>query len=138
MAVYAQTARLKDTNGIKHTVDSVNRLLDRAVVKKQAGVLQKHYAGDFVFTHGTGQVDSKSSWVKHVLDTAAHFLHREHDSVVVDPHNGLAVVSGTLTVHNQQQNKLSKYGLRYVRVFMYRNRQWQLVSHRTVAEWHFD
>ncbi|MBD0277728.1 MAG: nuclear transport factor 2 family protein [Bacteroidota bacterium] len=127
-----------DTTIVKQQVDSINRLLDRSVVSKHVAVLQKHYAEDFVFTHGTGLVDSKASWMKNVLDTATHYVSREHDSTNVELHNDVAIIIGILTVQRKQQDKISRYGLRYVRVYQLRRTQWQLISHRTTAEWHYD
>jgi ketosteroid isomerase-like protein len=118
---------------VKQKIDSINRLLDHAVVKKDMATLRKHYAEDFVFTHGTGLVDSKSSWLKNVAAGTSKFVSREHDSTVVELHQDIAIISGTLTVRKEDAG----YALRYVRVFANRNKLWQMVSHRTTAEWHF-
>ena len=124
-----------DTATVKHMVDSINRLLDRAVVHKQLDRLQRHYASDFVFTHSTGHVDSKSSWIKSAMDTSVHFISREHDSVYVELHKDIAIVAGTLTVHRRTKAKDTGYALRYIRVFIYRNNRWQLISHISTKEW---
>lgn len=119
----------------KHMVDSINRLLDRAVVHKQLAKLQRHYASDFVFTHSTGHVDSKSSWIKSTMDTSVHFISREHDSVYVELHKDIAIVAGTLTVHRRTKAKDTGYALRYIRVFVYLDSRWQLLSHISTKEW---
>lgn len=119
----------------KQRVDSINRLLDRAVVNKQLDRLQRHYATDFIFTHSTGHVDSKSSWIKSVMDTSVHFISREHDSVYVELHKDIAIVAGTLTVHRRTKAKDTAYALRYIRVFIYRDSRWQLISHISTNEW---
>jgi ketosteroid isomerase-like protein len=123
---------------IRKTVDSINSLLDHSVVAKSAAVLQKHYADDFVFTHGTGLVDSKQSWIKNVLDTSVHFLSRSHDSVNVELHGDIAILNGKLTVHRQGKSDVSKYALKYVRVYVLRKNVWQMISHRTTQEWHLE
>ena len=74
LVIQAQTYRKADTAAQKRSVDSVNRLIDRAVVNKQLSLLQKHYAEDFVFTHGTRLVDSKGSRLKNVQDTRAYII----------------------------------------------------------------
>lgn len=122
---------------VKRGIDSINRLLDQAVVSKNIAVLQRHYGDDFVFTHGTGQVDSKRSWIKNVADTSVHFLSREHDSTVVELHKDIAIISGKLTVQREMPTAKTVYALRYVRVFVQRQKIWQMISHRTTAEWHY-
>ena len=60
ISAYAQTTE------VQKTVDNINRSIDEAVVKKDADKLRQLYADDFVFTHGTGYVEGKSSWIKDV------------------------------------------------------------------------
>ena len=129
-------AQVSKGSATKFFIDSINRIIDRAVVKKQMVLLQKYYAHDFVFTHGTGLVDSKESWLKNVRDTSVHYLSREHDSTVVELHKEVAIISGTLTVKRQRPEGSATYALRYVRVFALRQKQWQMISHRTTLEWH--
>ena len=52
--------KLKDSTTTKITIDSINRLLDRSVVKKDTVVLKKYYSDDFFFKHATGRIDSRS------------------------------------------------------------------------------
>ena len=120
---------------IKREVDSVNRMIDRAVVIKNMLFLEQHYAPDFVFTHGTGLIDSKKSWLKNVADTSVDYLSREHDSTLVELHGDVAILTGTLTIKRQMPAKINTYAVRYVRVFVNRNKLWQMISHRTVLQW---
>jgi hypothetical protein len=131
-----QAQSVRDSAAAKKHLLRLNRLLDQAVVDKNAAFLQKHYAEDFYFKHGTGLIDSKRSWMKNVLDTAAAFHSRSHDSVFVEWHGNVAVLAGTLTVKRRAGTKLRGYGLRYIRVYGYRKKVWQLLSHRTIQEWH--
>ena len=64
-AAHAQP-NLKDSTAVKIYVDGLNRAIDAAVVHKNISFLQQHYAADFHFIHGTGQLDSKSSWIAFV------------------------------------------------------------------------
>lgn len=126
------SAQGRNTTTIKHNIDSINRLLDRAVVAKDKAILEKHYAHDFFFRHGTGALDGKESWMAYVMRSDHQYLFREHDSIEVELHGNLAIVAGTLTVKRQQ----GTYVLRYSRLYAWRKKRWQLVSHRTFAERH--
>ena len=121
----------------KNFVDDLNRRIDRAVVSRDFVLLSQWYSDDFVFTHGTGVVDSKESWLKDLRTRSAKFLSREHDSINVELHNDIAIVTGTLTVRKEADDpKKASYGVRYVRVYAKRKKMWQLISHRTVKEWY--
>jgi len=130
-------AAAQTNEAIKQELISLNQRIDHAVVKKDVDFLRKRYAGDFVFTHGTGVVDTKKSWIEEVQKPQVHFVSREHDSTEVELHNEVAILTGRLLVSRQGENHIYKYGLRYVRVYVLRRKSWQLISHRTVREWHY-
>lgn len=116
----------------------LNQAIDQAVVTKDFTFLNLHYADDFVFTHGTGTIDSKTSWLANLQKQDQIFLSRIHDSVTVEPHANLYIVIGTLTVSRAANPSPKKYGLRYLRVYSFNKKRWQLISHRTTSEWHFN
>ena len=130
-----QRHHIIDSAKISRTLDSINRLLDQAVVQKNAAVLHKHYADDFVFTHGTGMIDNKQSWIRFVTSDKANYQSRLHDSVNVEVHKNAAVVKGKLTVKNITDQKPNAYAIKYYRYYVLRNRTWQLLSHNTYKEW---
>lgn len=127
--LYGQTAE---------ELKSLNTGIDEAVVKKDIKLLEKFYGDSFVFVHGTGQIDSKASWIANVARPQQQFISRTHDSVRVEFHPGLALVTGKLRVKRKDAGKVEPvaYGLVYMRIFAGRKGRWQLVSHRTIREWH--
>ena len=136
-AVSAQSAA-KDS-AIINFIEETNRKIDKAVVAKDMRLLERSYGEDFVFTHGTGLIDSKKSWLEDVRKSKG-FASREHDSIVVELHKDIAIVSGKLIVSRlaPATDGTSKYSLWYVRVFRHRKKNWEMISHRTTSEWHHD
>lgn len=125
-ALYGQSAE---------EVEGFNRAIDAAVVKKDMQLLRDAYSQDFVFTHGTGHVDSRDSWLKNVENEKTHYLSRDHDSTQVEGHGDVAIVTGKLSIARQADSGVARYAIRYVRVFVWRKKRWQMVSHRTVKQW---
>src|SRR6516164_6250955 len=116
-------------------LDALNRFIDHAVVNKDEKALDTLYADDFFFTHGTGHQDNKESWLKGVLDPQTHYISREHDSTIVEPHASIAMIYGKLTIIRKTENGQTKYAIKYVRVFSKNKDRWQMISHRTVQQW---
>lgn len=133
--LFSQTPANKE-QPLSTYLDSLNRFIDQSVVLKNKKALDTLYAEDFAFTHGTGLFDTRASWLKTVMDTATRYISRLHDSVFVEMHTDIGIINGTLRVKAGRDDKLRVYGLRYVRVFALRGNRWQLISHRTVNEWH--
>lgn len=120
---------------IEKELDDLNRKIDQAVVDKNIDFMKKHYADDFVFTHSTGLIDSKESWVKNIEKMGTDkFLSRAHDSTKVEMHGDVAIIFGKLSVERQGKDKISKYALHYVRVFALRNKVWQMICHKSTDE----
>ena len=134
LALVSYGQQSADSTTTKRLVDSINRLLDRSVVKKDTAVLQKYYADDFFFKHATGRIDSRASWIKSVQQSKNLYASREHDSIVVELHDKVAIVSGILSVRFPPQTRKA-YALRYLRVFLLKDDRWQLISHHSTAEW---
>ena len=136
-AFFSIHALAQENEHIEKQVDEINQLIDNAVVAKDIEKLKKYYADDFVFTHGTGLVDSKESWIKNIQRMGeAKFISREHDSTTVEIHGDVAIIFGKLSVAREDKQGLRRYYLHYVRVFALRNKQWQMISHKTTKEWH--
>ena len=106
--------------------------IEQAVVATNVSFLKKAYASDFRFKHGTGNVDSKESWIKSVEKNKGNFLSRNIDSVEVEIHGDIGITNGTLTVTRPDRS----YTLQYVRVYRKKAKQWELFMHRTVHEVH--
>src|SRR5688572_25831888 len=92
----------QSTEETSKQIDDLNRTIDQAVVKLDLATLEKHYGDDFVFTHGTGHVDSKHTWLKSVQH--GQFISREHDSTKVELHDDIAIVSGKLSVERKAKH----------------------------------
>ncbi len=82
--------------------EAVLRALERAqadaVVEMDFDVLEKIYADDFIFTHGTGEVHDKTQWFE-ALSNGRDYLSREHEMIEVELHGELGIVYGVLRVH---------------------------------------
>lgn len=128
---FTTEAQHMDSSAVRHTIDSINRLIDQSVVQKDLAILKKHYADDFYFRHGSGKIDSKKSWLDNVMNISKGYISRMHDSVTVELHKDIAIVSGTLVIERLPVGKRSKY----IRVFVRRKKVWQLLSHNTIYEW---
>ena len=105
--------------------------------RRISNFFEQHYGEDFVFTHATGLVDSKKSWIESIKKNKG-YAAREHDSTIVELHKDLAIIEGKLTVTRLEPAKdgTIKYSLRYVRVFALRKKNWEMISHRSTSEWH--
>jgi ketosteroid isomerase-like protein len=137
MAFCSSAAVFSQPAVFTRAVLETNEQIDRAVVAKDINTLSKLYAKDFVFTHGTGVVDSKETWIRTVERNNTRFVSRTHDSTSVELHGDIAIVPGRLDIVRMDDGHEVRYSLWYIRIFRLRGKQWELISHRTTKEWHY-
>jgi hypothetical protein len=113
---------------------SLNQQIDKYVIEKNTTALDTMYAEDFVFSHGSGLIEGKQGWLK--TAASGNYMLRQHDSVKVEMHPGLAILRGNLLVHRMDADKPVRYHLKYIRVYAFRNKRWQMISHITTWERH--
>jgi len=114
---------------------SINAKIEEAAVKKNTDVLEKYIADDFVFIHGTGFVDNKSSWIKSVANPSSKFISRVQDSTTVELHDDVALVTGKVEITRMDKDTSVGYGILYIRVYRKKKDVWQIISHRTTKMW---
>lgn len=131
--VYLVTAQMTTVTDSSFII-SLNQQIDNLVIQQNTAALDSMYASDFVFSHGSGKIEGKQGWFISVAK--GNFLTRQHDSVSVELHEGLAIVRGKLSVRKKNSMMIANYHLKYVRVYANRQKRWQLISHITTAEFH--
>lgn len=133
LCLCAQSQKIKDVATLKIRLDSLNRSIDRAVVKKDTVALKRLCADDFYFSHAAGRVHNKASWLRSVGSPDNTTASQEHDSVEVELHGNVAIMEGTLTVRFPL-NFRPAYTVWYIRVYALRGKEWQLLSHKSLEE----
>lgn len=107
--------------------------IEAAVVAADISFLQKAYANDFRFKHGTGHIDSKTSWLKDVEKNNGKFVSRNVVKAEAELHGDIGITQGTITVNRTERT----YTIHYVRVYRKVSDTWELFMHRTVQEENF-
>ena len=111
-------------------IKELEQRIEDAVVKADLKFLKSAYADDFRFTHGDGEIQNKTEWLKLVAKREAK--SRKISTSEVELHGNIAITVGRLDVVWKGETEDDKYVLKYVRVYEKRKGKWVLLSHRTV------
>ena len=122
----------KTTGSDSNYLLALNQQIDNYVVEKNLTALDTLYAEDFVFSHGTGLIEGKASWLAQVA--RGNYPFRKHDSEMAEMHGDVSIIRGKLYIQRIDKDKKVNYTLQYVRVFAKRNKRWQIISHITTYE----
>lgn len=104
--------------------------IENAVAKGDIDFLEKAYAENFVFTHGSGDAQNKEQWLNDVRKAAAEgtYISRVVNTQNVTLGKDIAIIKGKTTV--SRKNK-TPYWIRYTRIYKKDTGDWQLLSHLT-------
>jgi len=131
ISIYSGACAQRDNEALL----SINAQIEEAAVKKNTDLLEKYIADDFVFIHGTGFIDNKSSWIKSVANPSSKFSSRVQDSTTVELHDDVALVTGKVEITRLDKDISVGYGILYIRVYRKKKDEWQIISHRTTKMW---
>ena len=107
----------------------------QAVVDLDFETMDRVYADDFVFSHSTGEVQTKGQWLDVLRTTESPYTSRVVDDIEVEMHGDIALTSGRLTIKRDTEDpRFREFRIRYIRVYAFRDERWQMLSHRSISE----
>ena len=113
----------------------LERKLAAAVLALDFDTLDDIYAEDFVFTHITGDVDTKATWIECLRTGGCSNTARSVDQIEVETHGSVAITSGRIHAKSESNDpRWHEYSIWYVRVYEIQDGRWRLLSHRSIRE----
>ena len=92
------------------------------------------YSDSFIFSHSTGDVETKSEWLT-TLRKGDPFTSRRVDQIEVELHDDVAVTQGRIhAISDSNDPRWREYSIWYIRVYAREEGRWQLLSHRSTRE----
>lgn len=106
-----------------------------AVLSADLEFLDGVYADDFRFSHSTGDVDTKSSWIELLRENPGYYTERRVDRIDVEMHGNVALTAGRIHSRTTSTDpRWQEYSIWYIRFYEKQDGQWRLLSHRSIRE----
>jgi uncharacterized protein (TIGR02246 family) len=98
-----------------------------AVIKADVATLDKLYTDDLTYTHSSGRVDTKASYIDSLKTGAAKYASIEREEVKVRFYGNAAIVTcrSVIKVNN---NTIPS---RYIHVYVKQKGAWRMAAHQT-------
>lgn len=109
------------------TLADLDKRVDELAAAGDLAALGALVAPDFIYTHSTGQSQTRDEWFAGCTANAGKFK-RVVSGVEVEVHGDVAVTRGNLDIVRDDGPVL----MRYVRVHRMQGGNWQAISNRTV------
>jgi hypothetical protein len=99
-----------------------------AMIRADAGALDKLLASELSYTHSNAQLQDKTAFIADIKSGAIKYLTIEPSDQTVHVFGTTAVVTGGAAVHVLQNGNDLSIKIRYTTVQLNRNGAWQLVA----------
>ena len=99
-----------------------------AMVKADAGALDRLLAPELSYTHSNAQVQDKGGFIGDIRSKAIRYLSIEPNDIHVVVFGTTAVVTGGAAVHVIQNGNDLTIKIRYTNVHLNRRGEWQMVA----------
>jgi ketosteroid isomerase-like protein len=113
---------------IAQQVRAVERQRVQALTTNDLAALERLLADDLTYTHSTGAVDSKTTFLASLRSGDAKYETMEHDDLRVRTYGETAVLTGRTRVKVKSRGEDLSLQLRFTLVYAKRAGRWQMVA----------
>ena len=129
LTVLAKTTQTSRDGSVEQTIRQLENENREATLKNDASVFERLLADDWLNTNANGTVTTKAQLMSLVKSGTFKISSLEYDDVRVRAYQDAAVVTGRSTSTRMgQDNKLITGQVRFTRVYIKRDKGWQVVS----------
>ena len=109
-------------------VSAVEKQRFDAQVSKDVAVLERVLADDLIYTHSSGNTDTKQSYIQSIRDGKSNYGSIDVQEQNVRIYGNSAVVNGVCLIKMTSNNTTTDLKLRYTDVYVKKGSQWQMVA----------
>jgi len=129
LTALAKTTQTSRDGGVEQTIRQLENENREATLKNDASVFERLLADDWLNTNANGTVTTKAQLMSLVKSGTFKISSLEYDDVMVRAYKDTVVVTGRSTSTRMgQDNKLITGQVRFTRVYIKRDKGWQVVS----------
>jgi ketosteroid isomerase-like protein len=121
----------KNLDSLENAVLKVESQWEEALTNANASALEKIYDDTLIYTHSSGKVDTKSSYISAIKAGATRYESMKRDDIKVSVYGQAAVVTCHWDVHIASNGNKIDMNARYLHVYIRHKDGWKLVAHES-------
>lgn len=122
---------LAQTNKAEQEVLKADQEWMEAALKSDVAKLDALFADTIVYTHTSGKVDNKASYLAPLKAGDVKYLSLERDDIKVQVHGDAAIVTAHWQVKVSNKGNVSQTNARYVHVYVRQKGRWRMLVHQS-------
>jgi ketosteroid isomerase-like protein len=121
----------KAANAGEETILQLEQQWEDALIKSDVDALAKLYDDKIIYTHSSGKVDTKASYINAIKSGATRYQSMKRDDIKVEVYGQAAIVSCHWDVHILSQGNKIDINARYLHVYVQQKGGWNMVAHES-------
>src|SRR5262245_65431887 len=120
----------KVSNGVEQAVRKLEQQWEDALLKSDVAALDKIYDDSLSYTHSSGTVDNKATYIGNIKSGASKYESMKRDDIKVRVYGNTALVSCHWVVHVLSRGNKIDTDARYLHVYVKQTDGWKMVAHQ--------
>jgi ketosteroid isomerase-like protein len=121
----------KAANNLEDSILKLEQQWEDALTKSDVDALTKLYDDQIIYTHSSGKVDTKTSYINAIKSGATRYQSMKRDDIKVVVYGQSAIVSCHWDVHVLSQGNKIDINARYLHVYVQQKDGWKMVAHES-------
>jgi ketosteroid isomerase-like protein len=114
-------------------VKAAERAWAEATAKSDAAALQKILADDLLYTHSTGDDDTKKMFIDNMSNGVRKYTKVQHyGDIDAKIYGDIAIVRAKARIETIMSGKAGGAHLKWIHIFRYKGGVWQLLAHQSL------
>jgi uncharacterized protein (TIGR02246 family) len=118
------------SNSVEQAVLKLEQQWEDALLKSDVAALEKLYDSSMVYTHSSGAVDDKATYIGNIKSGASKYVSMKRDDIKVRVFGNTALVNCHWEVHSVSKGTKIDTNARYLHVYVKQKDGWKLASHQ--------
>ncbi len=103
-----------------------------ATAKSDAAALTRILADDLLYTHSTGDDDTKKMFIDNMSNGVRKYTKVQLEATDAKVYGDMAIARSTARIETIQSGKTGGAHLKWIHVFRYKGGVWQLLAHQSL------
>lgn len=121
----------KASNAIEQAVLKLEQQWEDALIKSDVAALEKLYDDSLVYTHSSGSIDTKSSYIGAIKSGVTKYESIKRDDIKVNVYDDTAIVICHWEVQVLNRGSKIDTNARYIHVYVKQKNGWKMVAHQS-------
>ncbi len=120
----------KPASPIEQAILKMEQEWEDALIKSDVAALDRIYADSLIYTHSSGAVDDKATYVGNIKSGVTKYESMKRDEIKVSVYGDTALVSCHWQVNVTARGAKISTNARYMHVYVKQKGRWQMVAHQ--------